>query len=163
MDTIAGVYLTSALAWMAIIYKIARPFDPISLIILTMPLITFLVNWQYSKMLEDDPSDNSASSSTLSIGILITIPLLNWTNREWRPEHRKTFVNASTLAIILALLSSADTYAPREKMVFMKHVKSSLQGMALFLLIYVLYTFYFYSQDNMFANPAVTGPSPMSR
>lgn len=110
-------------------------------IILFIPIVIFAVGAFNSNKITYDVEDSVFNANYLSLGLLITIPLLAWVSKNY-PGDRSWLISLAILAIVLSLFSMIDVWVTRRWMSVVKHCKSILQTMSLILIIYALYVYY---------------------
>jgi len=138
------VYITAMIFWVLLIVVLQLyETDVIGLLILLVPFASFAFGYFNSYYINEQVEEYVFQNNYFSVGLLITLPLLTWINREYsNPERRKKFTSILVMAIILIMFSILDIWVPLEILSVIKHLHSVLQTTALILLIYALYMFY---------------------
>lgn len=131
-------YVVAIVLWIVVvIYFRLVEDDAVSIIILFIPIAVYMLGlWSLSEVTIDD-EEKILSSSYLSIGILVIVPLLTWTHDRFGEETK--ILQIIVLAIILAVTSLIDVWTPAKNISLVRHFRSILQVAALTLIIYVLY------------------------
>ena len=142
VEQIQLVYIIFLVIWILIValfglYK----SDLVGWVILSIPPIIFLAGYANSYYLCEDVEKENFQSNYFAIGLLLILPLLTWVNTDYKGD-RKKFTRILVLAIIIVMLSLLDVWVRKEYLSVCKHVKSTLQTIALVLLIFAFYTYY---------------------
>ena len=138
------IYIVAIVVWMIVIFwiysKQSERLDEISSLILSVPLVVYLISMVNVSRVEKGTEERYFAITYLMIGLLVVIPLLTWTHQNIK-EYGK-IAPLVIIAIILAILSVVDVWVPMKWIVIVKHVRSILQVAALTLIIYALYLLY---------------------
>lgn len=142
VEQIQFVYIISLVIWLLIIcvFQLYRS-DLVGWVILAIPPIIFLAGYSNSYYLCEDVERENFQSNYFGVGLLLILPLLTWVNTDYKGD-RKKFTRVLVLAVIIVMLSLLDVWVRKDYLSVCKHVKSSLQTIALVLLIFAFYTYY---------------------
>jgi magnesium-transporting ATPase (P-type) len=145
INDIQKVYLILTLIWIIIIliFKLYDT-DIIGWIILIIPFIVFAIGAYNSSIPLTQPNAVIAADNTLSIGVLLLIPLIAFCDRCYHENHdyRTRFIGIAILAIILYLLSYITIYVPIQYINVVNRIYTSLITLSVVLIIFDLYLFY---------------------
>jgi hypothetical protein len=117
-------------------------------VILFIPIVIFAIGAYNSNKITYDVEDSVFNADYLSLGLIITLPLLAWVSKDY-PGDRTWLITIAILAIVLSLFSMIDIWVTRRWMSVVKHSKSILQTMSLILIIYALYVYYLSKPQNI--------------
>lgn len=136
---------------------------PIGVLILFLPLIIFTINLFNAKYITKETEGQYFGITYLSIALIIIVPFVNMTyyygvlpDQKRRKEDlkfqnptaekicmdEKKVIEILIIALSLAVLSLMDIWVKPEWTLVVKHIRSSLQIIALSLIIYALFVFY---------------------
>lgn len=148
MNEIQIVYLILAIIWILIIiiFKLYQT-DIIGWLIILIPFVVFAICSYHATNDENsnaNPNANILADNTLSIGILLLIPLIAFADKSYHeePAYRNRFIGISVLAISLYLLSYIVFWVPQRYINIVNRVVAGLVTMSVALMIYVLYLYY---------------------
>ena len=149
VEQIQFVYIVALVIWVLIIciFGLYRS-DLVGWVILAIPPIIFLTRYANSYYLCEDVERENFQSNYFAIGLLLILPLLTWVNTDYKGD-RKKFTRILVLAIIIVMLSLLDVWVRKKYLSVSKHVKSTLQTIALVLLIFAFYTYYIENPDGV--------------
>lgn len=140
------VYIIMAVIWTFIIICFQLyDIDFIGFLILTIPYLVYGFGYFTSDYLCREVEVALFTSNYLAVGLLVILPLISWVSRDYGGEsyeHALRFKTILVLAVILIMLTMLDIWVPRNWLSVYKHVKSSIQTMAVGLLIYGFYCYY---------------------
>jgi hypothetical protein len=146
MNNIQITYLILAIIWILIVIFLRLwKTNIIGWMIILFPLIIFGINVYYSNdVSSDNPNANVSSDNTLSIGILLLIPLIAYCDRNvyHTQEYRNRFIAIAVTAIVLFLLSYVVIWTPRQYVAIVNRVITSFTTMSVALTIFLLYLYY---------------------
>jgi hypothetical protein len=148
-QTIKWIYIVASVLWVLLVvfFCLWRP-EPISLLILAIPLIIFAFGYANAQYLTVESEDGMYTGKCLAIAILIILPLLAWVDKGFTGD-KKLFIRIMILSMTLAILSLMDVWLRPKWISIAKHIKSALQTGALVLLIYALYIYYIDRQGQL--------------
>lgn len=144
MNDVQTAYLILAIIWILIIIIFSLyQTDVIGLIILLIPFIVFAIGAINSNAVSQ-PNAIIAADNTLSIGVLLLIPLIAFADRTYHEDfiYRKRFIGIAIVAIVLYLLSYIVIYVPARYLPLVGRINSGLITMSVILIIYDLYLYY---------------------
>ena len=142
IQEIRWIYIGAIVIWLIICWAL-RLFPArgwIELSILILPLLIFVLAWYFANRVTNTVEDFMGKTNVLTLGLIIALPLLNWANN--RGHERRQFIQIMALAIILSLLTLIDIWVGHNELCLLRHAESSLQTMAIILLIFGLYRFF---------------------
>ena len=133
------LYITAAILWIILIF-LAEFYktDIIGLIILSIPLIVYAINYFNICDVTQEVEQEMFHGNFLSFAFLIAIILINWT----KIEDKGKFFRVLMLALFLITLSLVDIWLNPRRMAISRHFRTILQTAALVLLVFVLYMYY---------------------
>jgi len=144
------VYIVALVIWILIVALVKLyTTDVIGWIILAIPPVVFLAGYINSEYLTLEIERENFQANYFAIGLLLILPLLTWVNRDYKGDKIR-FTKILVLAIIIVMLSLLDVWVRKEYLSINKHIKSTLQTIAITLLIYAFYTYYIDDPNNMF-------------
>lgn len=137
------LYVVAILLWIFLTacYKINPPRDIFELAILLLPVVCFIIAFVSIHMISESVEAMMLKANLLTIGLLVALPLINWT-KETSVENKTLFIQLAVTAIILSLITLIDWWVPKKYIYMQKHIKSILQTFAIVLLIFGLYRFF---------------------
>lgn len=144
MNSVQWAYIILSVIWILLVLILSLwRTDIIGWIIIIFPLIIFAVNAYYSDS-DDVPNGNIAADNTLSIGILLLIPLIAYCDRNvyHTQAYRNRFIAIAVVAIVLYLLSYIVFWVPAAYVQLVNRIVNSLITMSVALIIYLLYLYY---------------------
>lgn len=156
------LYVVAILLWIFLTacYKINPPRDIFELAILLLPVVCFIIAFVSIHMISESVEAMMLKANLLTIGLLVALPLINWT-KETSVENKTLFIQLAVTAIILSLITLIDWWVPKKYIYMQKHIKSILQTFAIVLLIFGLYRFFcescFTSDSDSSSNTASKG------
>lgn len=137
------IYLIAILVWILVIVylKLYIHNDAISTVIVIVPILFFMFNIWNAQYITPDLESRLFQVNVVSISLLIVIPLLTWTSRNFNGDYER-YMGIIVWAIIFALLTLVDVWVRPQWISITKHIKSVFETMAIFLVIYATYSFY---------------------
>ena len=137
------LYVVAIIAWIFLTacYRINPPRDIIELSILLLPVVCFLIAFMSIHMISESVEAMMLKANLLTIGLLVALPLINW-SKETSIENKTLFIQLAVTAIILSLITLIDWWVPQCYLYMQKHIKSIFQTFAIVLLIFGLYRFF---------------------
>lgn len=140
------VYIVGTLIWLVIIFLL-RLYPPnwFGWLLLLFPIIIFYIGFSNAEELTIEMEEEMFKVNHLALGLIIVLSLFTWISRDYSGDQR-SFVALLLFAIIFSLLSIVDVWVSRKWFSLIKHFKSVLQTLAIFMLIYALYLYYWYRQ-----------------
>lgn len=144
------LYIVAIIGWILIILALSllHGNDVICWLILLVPIVLFGAGAINAYELTADIEDSFVFSS-LSLGLLIVIPLMTFINRDYKGD-RQRFIAILVLAIILSMASMVDLYVAPRWLPLTKHFKSIMQTYSIVLIIYALYSYYLEQPRSLF-------------
>lgn len=116
--------------------------------ILLIPLIVFFITFLYLENVSPVVEENMSKTNYLSVGIILTFPLLSWMVKEHEGD-KKHFITLAIVALILSLVTFIDIWVPENRLSIYRHFRSSFQVMSVCLFIYALVVYYFYAMNSL--------------
>jgi len=137
------IYILSIVIWLIICYllKLAPGKDWLEWVILAIPIVVFLLSYYFADQVSDVVEDFMGKTNVLTLGLIIALPLLNWIEQRCGME-RKQFTQIMATAIIFSMLTLIDIWVGHDQLFLIRHAESSLQTMAIVLLIFGLYRYF---------------------
>ena len=122
------VYVIAIVIWLIIIiytkfYTLQASF------ILVIPFFVFIIGIINASYLCTDVEEYMFAANFLTIGLLLALPLLNWTSKGYN-GCKKTFTLIIILAITFSILSMYDIWVPKKWLSVYKHGRSCLQTLS---------------------------------
>lgn len=140
-DVLFGIYLSAILLWGLLIAYLQPDTDFLGWIILIVPILVFLISTLSLDSLSVLVESNMFKFSSLSVGLLIILPLLTFITRDFKGDKR-TMIQIVLLAITFGLLSMIDVWVAEKWISVVKHIKSIFQIVSLTLVLFALYLYY---------------------
>jgi hypothetical protein len=116
--------------------------------ILFIPLIAFFISFLYLEDVSPAVEENMSKTNFLSVGIILTFPILSWMVKEHNGD-KKHFITLAIVALVLSLVTFIDIWVPENRLSIYRHIKSSFQVMSVCLFIYALIVYYFYAINSI--------------
>jgi hypothetical protein len=116
--------------------------------ILFIPLIVFFITFLYLEDVSPAVEENMSKTNFLSVGIILTFPLLSWMVKEHNGD-KKHFITLAIIALVLSLVTFIDIWVPENRLSIYRHFRSSFQVMSVCLFIYALVVYYFYAINSI--------------
>lgn len=137
------LYVCAIIVWilLTICYGINPPKDFCETLILLIPIICFIIAFTFIHTITESVEAMMLKANLLTIGLLVALPLINWT-KETSVENKTLFIKLAATAIILSLITLIDWWVPKKYIYIQKHIKSIFQTFAIVLLIFGLYRFF---------------------
>jgi len=144
------IYSFGIILWIYIIYyfKMLPSKDNIDFIIIIVPIFLFILAIFSSSGITPSVEQFMFRGNILSLGLVISLPLLSWVVDKYLGSDRKTFVQMMSIAIILSMITLVDIWVPEKYLYIVKHIKSILQTIAVFILMICLYRFLIHTDSN---------------
>lgn len=112
--------------------------------ILLVPLIVFFITFLYLEDVSPIVEENMSKTNFLSVGIILTLPLLSWMVKEHTGD-KQHFITLAIMALVLSLFTFVDIWVPENRLSIYRHFRSTLQVMSVCLFIYALVVYYHYA------------------
>lgn len=112
--------------------------------ILVIPLIVFFITFLYLEDVSPAVEENMSKTNFLSVGIILTLPLLSWMVKEHTGD-KQHFITLAIMALVLSLFTFVDIWVPESRISIYRHFRSTLQVMSVCLFIYALVVYYHYA------------------
>ena len=136
------VYASAVIIWIyLILWLCLYKAHCMSVIILTIPFILFATGFFNSSVVTEEVERSVFKTNYAGVGFLFLVPLLAWVSKGYDGDSQ-WFITILMVSIILILLSLVDIWVQRKWMRTYRHAISTLQTMALFLVIYSLHEYY---------------------
>ncbi len=134
------IYLIAIVIWLILIiytgfYRLHGAF------ILAIPFIIFVIGIINASCLSTDVEEYMFAANFLTIGLLLALPLLNWTCKGYSGDKR-LFTLIIVLAITLSIFSMYDIWVPIKWLSVYKHIRSCFQTLSLTLVIFGLVEYF---------------------
>ena len=111
--------------------------------VLIIPFIVFGIGIWYANELNRYVEREFFKISYLSVGLVLTLPLLAWMSKDFKGDHTQ-FVSIIVVSMITTLLSMVEIWFPERLMSAYKHWRSGLQTISITFIIYALLLYYLY-------------------
>lgn len=136
------VYLLGILLWFLFIFifKLYRVKNFIEISILFIPVIIFFIAYLNAKDITTNVETFMFQANLLTLGLLVTLPLINWANEIGR--EKDLFIVMTSTAIVLSMFSLVDIWVGERHLCIAQHIKSIFQTLAIFLLSFGLIRFF---------------------
>lgn len=134
------VYVIALIIWLLIVIY-TRFYTLHGSFILAIPFIIFIIGMINAPSLTEEVEDFMFEANFLTIGLLLALPLLNWTSKGYEGS-KQTFTLIIILAITLSILSMYDIWVSKKWLSVYKHFRSCLQTMSLTLVIFGLIEYF---------------------
>lgn len=142
------VYAIAAGIWLVIVglivggprKKLHGVLFAIEAMIICLPLVIISFNLYNMDKIGPDEELLVFNMNYLTIGLIIVVPLLTWIYDKSKANNQ--LVTALMVCIALILLSVLDVWVTKEYLSIVKHARSVIQTLAIFLLVYVVFLFY---------------------
>ena len=112
----------------------------VAIIILFIPIIVFISGILEAPFATPEAENGIFDASFLAIGLLVIVPLINWTRENYIGDCKR-FITIAIIAIIFTLLSVLDIWLRGEYMRLNKHIRLSFETMSVTLFILLLYMY----------------------
>ena len=151
------LYISAIVVWILLTacYGINPPNDCFEGTILLLPIICFAIAFCCVHAITESVEAMMLKANLLTIGLLVALPLINW-SKETSVENKALFIKLAATAIILSLITLIDFWVPKKYIYLQKHIKSILQTFAIVLLIFGLYRFFC---ESCFTSTTTSGTS----
>jgi len=135
------IILWTILIWYFKFYKLKAWF------ILLIPYLVFTIGIFNVSVLSTDVEEEMFRANFLSVGLILALPLLNWTNKDYNGD-RRLFSTIIILALVFSILSLFDIWVSRKWLSVNKHVRTSLQTLSLTLIMFGLIEYFLCKEGN---------------
>ena len=141
--TLQILYILAILCWLLLTsaYGLFLPKDHIEMMILLLPVLSFVITFSGVHLITPSIESTMLRANLLTLGLLVALPLLNW-SKEATYENKVLFMKIAATAIIFSMITLMDWWVPCKWTYLVKHIKSILQTFAIVLLIFGLYRFF---------------------
>lgn len=142
-STLQILYIFAIIIWLLLtaVYGLILPKDHIEMFILCLPILSFVITFCSVHLITSSVESNMLKANLLTLGLLVALPLLNW-SKEATYENKVLFMKLAATAIIFSMITLIDWWTPCKWTFLVKHIKSILQTFAIVLLIFGLYRFF---------------------
>lgn len=130
------IIIWSFTVWYLKLYNISV----IALFILVIPYVVFISGFMEGPYASPENEIIVFEASFLAIGLLVIVPLINWTRENYTGDCKR-FITISVVAIIFTLLSVLDIWLKGEYMRLNKHIRLCFETMAVTMFILLLYMY----------------------
>jgi hypothetical protein len=145
-------YKPNTIFWIRVIYVIAivlwlfliiytKFYTLKAAFILSIPFIIFTISMINASELSTEVEDYMFAANFLTIGLLLALPLLNWTSKGYSGD-KNLFTLIIVLAITLSIISMYDFWIPKKWLSVYKHYRSCLETLSLTLVIFGLIEYF---------------------
>ncbi len=139
---VAIIYLILVLIWIALVICL-RLYETnyVGLVILLIPIIIFGIATMYGD--EHLVSNHTLNDDDdfLTIGIILLLPLLTYFDKDY-DGNRSRFMGIVIISLFLFLLSVIPMWIPIRFAKYLKILRTSIQTIAITLLLYVIHLYY---------------------
>jgi hypothetical protein len=135
------VYVIIIIAWTLLI-SFSGFFRLKAGLLLLLPYVFFILALITVEDLTTGVEECMFKANFLAVGIILSLPLLNWSNKDYTGDKR-LFSSIIIIAISLSILSLIDVWVPERWLSVYKHFRSCLQTMSLTLMIFGLIEYFF--------------------
>lgn len=137
------LYIILSVLWIALFWwlKLYDYSDIVIWALLFLPLLVFALSFANISRITDGVEKEVLGSNYLSFGFLIVVILINW-NTPLETKNKTEFFSLIVFAFGLIMISMIDVWVTKSHMSWWKHLRTSLQTMALVLLVLALYIYY---------------------
>jgi hypothetical protein len=133
------VYIIAVFLWCLTFYLLGIYRTP-SWPIFFLPLMLFTIGIINATSLTNGSEEALLKTNSLSLGLLITIPLLSWITKEFNGDKRLA-TNTLLVGILFSMFSFFDVWVVDESMSVYRHIKSSFQTISIALIASVVINF----------------------
>ena len=154
-DILFGIYLAAILLWGFLLIYLQPTVDPLGWIILFIPMVVFLIATVSLDGLSPTVEGAITHISTLSVGLLIILPLLAFITKDFKGDQQ-LMIHVVLLAITFSLFAMIDVWVSEKWLTIVHHVRSIFEILSLTLILFALYLYYstmgklpWISQSNM--------------
>lgn len=134
------VYVVAAVIWSIIVCHFSL-FASTAAVILWLPLILFGIAYFNVGNLSEEVHDDVLKSSFISIGLMLSLPLLGWLNKDYQGDKNHV-TETIVIAMILTLFSLLHVWVSKKWIPVWNHAKSALETMSLSLFVYALVSYF---------------------
>ena len=146
-DTVSNVrilYIVLIIIWLLLIlYLKLYITDFMGMLILSIPIIYFLINMFYFDKCTPSIENEIFQYDILAFGVVIITVFLGFKFL----EYSNFFYKLIFVGVLLLGISMLDLWLPRMELIVVKHFKGGLQIISTVIFIYLFYTFYFISSN----------------
>ena len=135
------VYVVFIFVWIFTIYYFELyNISMVAFFILLIPIIVFISGIMEAPYSTVETENGIFEASFLAIGLLVIVPLINWTRENYLGDCKK-FITIAIVAIVFTLFSVLDIWLRGEYMRLNKHMRLSFETMSVTLFILLLYMY----------------------
>nr|QBK93943.1 MAG: hypothetical protein LCPAC406_02570 [Pithovirus LCPAC406] len=140
---IRRIYVVFAVIWIILIFLLQIPRKNfLILALLTVPIILALVAYNNAPHIEKTCEDLVLRTNTITVMIVAAAIVSQWKPFGGQDINKNQFYKLLTAAFVILLLSVLDVWVPDCDRTVIIHVKVSLQGIAIVILIIAVYSFF---------------------
>jgi hypothetical protein len=140
--SLSVIYLVLVLIWIGIaIYLKLYRTNIVGLLILCIPIaiFAFATYFQNDDLVSNHTLNND--DDFLTIGIILLLPLLAYFDKDYEGDKAR-FMSMIIISLFLFLLSVIPMWVPSRFAKYTKILRSSIQTIAITLLLYVIFLYY---------------------
>ncbi|MCP4120190.1 MAG: hypothetical protein GY751_00360 [Bacteroidetes bacterium] len=135
------IYLFFVFIWLYTVWYLELyNISVVAFFIVLIPLVVFATGYFEAPFAGPENETTIFDASFLAIGLLVIVPLINWTRENYMGDC-KHFIQISIVAIIFTLLSVLDIWLRGEYMRLNKHIRLCFETMSVTLFIVLLYMY----------------------
>nr|QBK92528.1 MAG: hypothetical protein LCPAC401_01660 [Pithovirus LCPAC401] len=140
---IRRIYVIFAVIWIILIFLLQIPRKNfLILALLTVPIILALIAYNNAPHIEKTCEDLVLRTNTITVMIIAAAIVSQWKPFGGKDINKNQFYKLLTAAFVILLLSVLDVWVPDCDRTVVVHVKVSLQGIAIVILIIAVYSFF---------------------
>ena len=155
VNIIIAVYVIGIIIWVIVII-VLRIYVGMTIImgaILLIPIFIFTMGIMNANVIRTSESSQVVGSFYLPFSLLIIIPLLAWTSRDYTGD-KKQFIAILVFSIIFILLSIVDAWVRDSWLPYVMHIRSILETIGLVLIIFSLCLYLYDVRNRKTPHPA---------
>ena len=141
---IKQLYLFSIIFWIIICIYFELYIEK-SRVVLILPLFVFCIAIYNCNCLNTEVEEYMFKASYLSVGLILTLPLLSWMSKDYKGDVNK-FISVIIMSIVFTLLTLIDIWVSCKNISIFKHIRSILQTLSITLIIYSMITYFLYRE-----------------
>lgn len=135
-------YIVAGAFWLLILWllgliNVDKALNPVFIL---LPIALFAISFFSQGHITTAVENFVFRANILTLGVVFAMPLINWLSRD--DPDRYVFMQIMAVAIILSVATLLDVWCEERYLPVVKHVKSSLQTMAISLIIYGCYIYF---------------------
>lgn len=134
-----SIYIFSITMWFVIVWYF-RLYTGKAAVFLWIPLVAFFISYSNTNYLNKEVEECMSKANYLSIGVILALHLLVWIGKDLKIDRDK-FITVVMIAVLFTMITFIDIWVDPCYIPVFIHFQSSLQTMAISLLIYALATY----------------------